>query len=161
MCNYTNPTLFCGVAHCGAEAFIFCSLQIIANNYVQIWLQSASAMSLLVCELLMIVNPCPLFSSSSQGVALQFHYWVWHTLPISNTWPTLLWRRYYLVWCRYDQRTICTIWYIVLYLLPGEANMHEMLSCLAIYTWVKCVQVIGHTMQHKSGYFLHSITQML
>ena len=45
----------------------FCSLQIIANNYVQIWLQSASAMSLLVCELLMIVNPCSLFFSSLTG----------------------------------------------------------------------------------------------
>ena len=67
-------------------------------------------------------------------MALQFHYWVWRILPTSNTWPTLLWCRYYLVWCRYGQ---CRWYPIVFY-----AQLQNKASIIAKNSRLYTLQVV-------------------
>lgn len=162
MCNYTNPTLFGGIfAHCCSY---FCSLQIIAKNLAA------------VCQCHVFACAWTLDDSKSLFIVLFFPHRVWHSsfttgCGVLCQHPTLG-----LLYCGAD-----IIWYdagmtnvqSTLYstscsplLLPSKANMHEMLSYLAIYTWVKRVQfrllaTLIKQCQHKSGYFLHSITQIL
>lgn len=93
------PTIYESFWHKTIAFLSYCYTNTIMQNLFLTWfvwvgLQGLTVaavhqyQSLLVCELsiVLLVNPFSLlFSSSLQGVALGFHYWVWRILPKSNT----------------------------------------------------------------------------